>query len=200
MKKIFFLIFLLAMAVPSISQTLSEEDYALLRDITSKTNSIKSFTCSFTQQRQDPLLEEPSISKGQMQYRNDGTVVWKCISPESYQLTILKDRVIFASGGKNRTINMSSGKMTGSLQKLVDDISSGSAFAQPDNFKVSVIRGKSSVSVRLEPVKKILQKHISSVTMRFFSDNLLIDNFMYSTPEGGSTTISFSDWKIEWND
>lgn len=200
MKRAVTILFLFVFAVAAFAQTLSEEDSALLKEISASTSSIKSFTCSFTQVREDPLLEDPSVSKGQMQYRNDGTVVWKCTSPDPYQVTILKDKIIFAGGGKNRTFDVSSNHLMGDMQKLAGDVNSGKAFSDRDNFTVSVSREKSVVTLKLVPVKKIMQKHLRSMTMKFDANNLLIESFEYLTPEGVSTTIAFSDWKLQRND
>ena len=200
MKRAVTLLLLLAFAFSAFAQTLSEEDSALLKEISAGTASIRSFTCSFTQMREDPLLEGTSVSKGLMQYRNDGTMVWKCTSPDPYQVSVVKDRIIVSNGGRNRTIDASSNNMMGNIQKLVNDLASGRAFSGEGGFKVSVKRGKSAVTLGLVPVQKAMQKRLSSVTIRFLADNMLIESFKYSTPEGSTTTIVFSDWKIERND
>ena len=178
------------------AQSLPSGSRALLEEIARRSAAVESFTCRFVQIQENPMLKEPSVSSGDMEYRNDGHVTWRYTSPKLYQIAFTPGSVVVSSQGSRRTIDLESNPQYAKMKDLLFGIIDGSGLVSPEGFSVSVSRSGDTITVDMLPERRQLKKLFAKVTVLFAADNCMAREFIMEEADGSRTSITFSNWKL----
>lgn len=177
------------------SAQLSKEDSKLLDDIVAASASMKSFNSDFRQVQEVPSLAQPVIQTGRMEYFNDGRVIWKYETPKLLQLSMLKDKVVTTSQDGAKVTLYSESPYLEQMRDLIVGMVSGKQFTAQDQYEISLSKTASETTVSMIPKARRMKKLFSSMGFTFGKD-LTIVKVVLNDPQGGKTTITFSNKKI----
>lgn len=194
MKKIFLILLAVASSLPLLAQ--GTGDAAVLERLARKSAGLESFSASFVQTARSPMLKEPVVSKGEMQYRKDGRIMWRVTSPGSFQLGLTNDNIVITRGGTSETISYSDNPLYLQVKNLLMGLMSGEQLSGGGRFELSLTTGKEGTSVTMVPVQRQLKKMFSSFVISFTPDDI-VKQVVMNESDGGSTTIVFDDRKVK---
>lgn len=198
MRKFVLAIFF-ALVAPVLvqAQALPSSDKELLELIAGKSASLSSFSADFIQEREVTILTDKQISRGHIQYRNDGRILWRYDSPSSYQMAFTTEDIRITRDGKTEVTSLSENPLMAQLRKLLLGVMSGEKITETDGFDVTVQRGAKEIVMSLVPKQRQLRKLFSSMEMRFTTADLLVSGIVMNEPDGSSTSITFTNRKAE---
>lgn len=195
MKKLISVITFVLLSVFSFSQErLAQEQ--VIQKLISTSKSIESFSSDFTQVRDVAILSEPAISKGLFQYRKDGRILWRYLSPTAYQVAFAKDEMLITRDGKTDSINFSENPYMGQLRELLLGLMSGQQFEPNSQLKVSVVSYAPDIVVSMVPLQRQLKKFIKEIEISFTSKDYLVSKVTLRNTDDSTTTIIFSNRKL----
>jgi len=196
MKRISIIFSALLMALAPLAAQNQERTAAILSEVAAASASMKSFACDFRQVQVVPLLEEDVISTGKMDYRSDGRIMWKYETPKLQQIAITADKIITTSESGSKTVNLSENPMMAQVRELLLGVLSGKQFETADRFECSASESGRSVTVDMVPKPRQLKKLFSKMSFTFASSDKSIEKVVLFDADGGSTTITFTNKKI----
>ena len=160
--------------------------------------AVKTLDGRFTQVQESPLLEKPDVSTGRMQYVRGDKLVWKYETPKLYQLSMLKDRLVVTSSAGAKVTSYADNPMMEQMRDLMMGLISGDSL-RPDagKFDISVREDGKLTIVTMVPRIRQMKKSFSTIELTFRGLQYTISKVVLSAPDGGKTTITFSDVKTE---
>lgn len=195
MKKLILVISFVLLSVISYSQErLTQEQ--VIQKLISTSKSIDSFSSDFTQVREVAILSEPAISKGLFQYRKDGRILWRYLSPTAYQVAFSKEEMLITRDGKSDSISFSENPYMGHLRELLLGLMSGQQFEQNSQLKVSVVSYDPDIVVNMVPLQRQLKKFIKEIEISFTAKDYLVSKVVLRNTDDSTTTINFSNRKL----
>lgn len=195
MKKLILVISFVLLSVISYSQErLTQEQ--VIQKLISTSKSIDSFSSDFTQVREVAILSEPAISKGLFQYRKDGRILWRYLSPAAYQVAFSKEEMLITRDGKSDSISFSENPYMGHLRELLLGLMSGQQFEQNSQLKVSVVSYDPDIVVNMVPLQRQLKKFIKEIEISFTAKDYLVSKVVLRNTDDSTTTINFSNRKL----
>lgn len=195
MKKLILAISLILLSVSSFSRDMYTQEQ-VIQKLISTSKSIESFSCDFTQVREVAILSEPAVSKGLFQYRKDGRILWRYLTPEAYQLAFSKNEMLMTRNGKTEGISLSENPFMGHLRELLLGLMSGQQFEQNSQFKVSVLSFEPDIVLQMVPLQRQMKKIIREMEISFTSKDCLVSKVVIRNNDNSTTTISFSNRKL----
>ncbi|MGN1211107.1 MAG: outer membrane lipoprotein carrier protein LolA [Candidatus Cryptobacteroides sp.] len=169
----------------------------LLRRIAEASSGMTSFSADFTQVREVAVLAESAVSTGQMQYRNDGRILWKYITPSAYQIAFTSTDVRINRGTDSQVMRLDENPFFGQLRDLLLGIMSGRQLTDEGRFQISVTETEPEIVVRMVPVQRQIKRMFSEMLISFIPDNLVVSTVVMKEADGSSTTISFTSAKVD---
>ena len=110
-------------ATASLAQAMRDataaETKSMIETINRKSASIKTISCSFTQEKKMSMLNDKLVSRGVMYYSNAGKLRWEYTSPYSYILVINNNTVTMKSGSRKSTVDMSTSKLFQAIARIM---------------------------------------------------------------------------------
>lgn len=194
MKRFIPIIAAILLPFSAHAQDAQRQDETIKR-IVEASAALESFSCDFEQVREIAILSEADVSKGQMQYRKDGRILWRYTSPEAYQIAFTKDAVVITRDGQTQNMSLADNPYLGGLRELLLGIMSGGQFAGDGQFEVSVVQYEPEIVVSMTPVRRQLRRLFKDVSISFSSKDFLVSRVILTDADGGSTRISFSNQK-----
>lgn len=198
MKRLFSILILIAVSAAAAFAQISDTDALKMKTIAQKSASVKTLFCKFKQVQESPLLENADVSTGQMQYLSSGKLVWKYETPKLYQLSMLEDKVVITSDKGTKVTQLSDSPMMSQMRSLIFSIISGDQLLQGENrFDCKVAENGGQTIVTMIPKIRQLKKAFSSMEFTFKGSDYVISKVVLSAPDGGKTTVTFTEQKIE---
>jgi len=197
MKRIFTVIFLLALTAASALAQISDADASKLKTIADKSANLKTLSCKFRQVQESPMLKTPEVSTGMMQFISSGKLVWKYETPKLFQLSLLEDKIVMTSDKGAKTMQLSDNPMMAQMKDLFMGLVNGSNLrADGDRFECSVKDSGDVSVVTMVPKARQLKKMFSSLEFTFKGPDCLISKVVLLGSGGGKTTVTFTEHQI----
>lgn len=185
------------MLLPFFLSARTQDSQELLRKIAETSSAMTSFSADFKQVREVALLDAPAVSTGQMQYRNDGRILWRYITPSAYQIAFTPTEVRINKGGESQVMGLNDNPFFGQLRTLLLGIMSGEQLTGDGRFQISIAQTNPEIVVRMIPVQRQIKRMFSEMLISFSPENYVVSTVVMKETDGSSTTIIFSSVKVE---
>jgi outer membrane lipoprotein-sorting protein len=158
--------------------------------------SLTSLQCSFTQKKIISVLSESVISKGQLLYKDGNKLCWQYSSPYYYLFTINGEKVYIKNDKTTSQFDTKSNTLFKEISLLLLNSIRGSALIDPKKFDVSFYESAAILKVQLTPKNKTLKSLMNTIALYFEKTTYLVQKIEMTEPSGDSTTIVFSEVKL----
>ena len=190
-------VILTSLLLPFFLSAQTQDSQELLRKIAETSSAMTSFSADFKQVREVALLDAPAVSTGQMQYRNDGRILWRYITPSAYQIAFTPTEVRINKGGESQVMGLNDNPFFGQLRTLLLGIMSGEQLTGDGRFQISIAQTNPEIVVRMIPVQRQIKRMFSEMLISFSPENYVVSTVVMKETDGSSTTIIFSSVKVE---
>ena len=190
-------IILTSLLLPFFLSAQTQDSQELLRKIAETSSAMTSFSADFKQVREVALLDAPAVSTGQMQYRNDGRILWRYITPSAYQIAFTPTEVRINKGGDSQVMGLNDNPFFGQLRTLLLGIMSGEQLSGDGRFQISITQTNPEIVVKMIPVQRQIKRMFSEMLISFSPENYVVSTVVMKETDGSSTTIIFSSVKVE---
>lgn len=187
----------LLLFVPILCFAQTPQEKAVLQKIAEVSASIETLSCDFTQVRKVSILNGEEVSTGKLQYRREGQLLWKYITPSQFQIAFTDDAVIISRGTNTQVMDIASNPFYGQIKDLLLGLLRGEQLlATGGRFEISVKESGSEVQVILAPVARQLRKLFTDIELTFNASDYRVKSFVMNEQDGSSTAISFTSTKV----
>lgn len=187
----------LVLFVPILCFAQTPQEKAVLQKIAEASASIESLSCDFTQVRKVSILNGEEVSTGALQYRREGQLLWKYITPSQLQIAFTDDAVIISRGTNTQVMDIASNPFYGQIKDLLLGLLRGEQLlATGGRFGISVKESGSEVLVKLVPTARQLRKLFTNIELTFNASDYRVKSFVMNEQDGSSTAISFTSTKV----
>lgn len=197
MKRCLVILSLILLVVPISAQTLSSHDTEVLQKIAKASADVKLLACDFKQVREVSIINDPEVSTGQMEYRSEGKILWKYLTPSAFQIAITQDEMVITRGTERRAIDLGSDPILNQVKELLLSILRGEQLTGAGRFQVSLTETPSETTVKLVPIPRQLKKLFSEIEITFKSKDYRVSAFQMKEQDGSTTKITFTTRKVE---
>ena len=172
-------------------------DKDIIAALMKKAGEMKEFSAKFRQVRKVALLTDEVVSTGEMQYRNDGRIMWRYTSPKKQQIAFSAKDIRITEGTQTRILTLDENPYLGQLKDLLMGLMSGKQLDADGRFAVKAVKNDAKlITLSMTPVQRQLKKFISEVTITFTAPDSTVSEVVMKEPDGSSTTITFTDRKV----
>lgn len=184
-------------SVEKISASAEPTDKDIIAALMKKAGEMKEFSAKFRQVRKVALLTDEVVSTGEMQYRNDGRIMWRYTSPKKQQIAFSAKDIRITEGTQTRILALDDNPYLGQLKDLLMGLMSGKQLDADGRFAVKAVKNDAKlITLSMTPVQRQLKKFISEVTITFTAPDSTVSEVVMKEPDGSSTTITFTDRKV----
>ena len=172
-------------------------DKDIIAALMKKAGEMKEFSAKFRQVRKVALLTDEVVSTGEMQYRNDGRIMWRYTSPKKQQIAFSAKDIRITEGTQTRIMALDENPYLGQLKDLLMGLMSGKQLDADGRFVVKAVKNDAKfITLSMTPVQRQLKKFISEVVITFTAPDSTVSEVVMKEPDGSSTTITFTDRKV----
>lgn len=201
MKRLFIIIVTLAIIPSMMAQTMRKataaETKSMVEKINSMAASIKTISCSFTQEKEVSMLNDKMTSKGVMYYTNAGKLRWEYTSPYSYIFVINNNKVTMKSGNKKSTVDMSSSKLFQAIARIMVSSVTGKSLSNSRDFDLTMYCYNKQWCAHLVPKEANMKKMFKYIRLYFNTSHTMVYKVEMVEKNGDTTTIRLKN--IETN-
>lgn len=201
MKRLFIIILLLGIIPAAMAQTMRKataaESKSMIQKINSMAASIKTISCSFTQEKSMSILNDKMTSRGVMYYTNAGKLRWEYTSPYSYIFVINNNKVTMKSGNKKSTVDMSSNKLFQAIARIMVSSVTGKSLSNSRDFDVTMYCYEQHWTAHLVPKEANMKKMFKYIRLFFNTSHTMVFKVEIVEKNGDTTTIRLKN--IETN-
>lgn len=201
MKRLFIIILLLGIIPTAMAQTMRKataaESKSMIQKINSMAASIKTISCSFTQEKSMSMLNDKMTSRGVMYYTNAGKLRWEYTSPYSYIFVINNNKVTMKSGNKKSTVDMSSNKLFQAIARIMVSSVTGKSLSNSRDFDVTMYCYEQHWTAHLVPKEANMKKMFKYIRLFFNTSHTMVFKVEIVEKNGDTTTIRLKN--IETN-
>ncbi|MBQ9584435.1 MAG: outer membrane lipoprotein carrier protein LolA [Muribaculaceae bacterium] len=201
MKRLFIIILLLGIIPAAMAQTMRKataaESKSMIQKINSMAASIKTISCSFTQEKSMSMLNDKMTSRGVMYYTNAGKLRWEYTSPYSYIFVINNNKVTMKSGNKKSTVDMSSNKLFQAIARIMVSSVTGKSLSNSRDFDVTMYCYEQHWTAHLVPKEANMKKMFKYIRLFFNTSHTMVFKVEIVEKNGDTTTIRLKN--IETN-
>ena len=202
MKRFLLTLMLLSLvATASLAQAMRDataaETKSMIETINRKSASIKTISCSFTQEKKMSMLNDKLVSRGVMYYSNAGKLRWEYTSPYSYILVINNNTVTMKSGSRKSTVDMSTSKLFQAIARIMAGSVTGKSLSNNRDFNVKMYCYNEYWAADLEPKEANMKKMFKYIRLYFNTTHTLVYKVEIVEKNGDVTTIKLNN--IETN-
>ena len=158
--------------------------------------ALTSLQCSFIQKKIISILSESVISKGKLLFKKENKLCWEYSSPYYYLFAINGDKVYIKNEKSTTSFDTKSNSLFKEISILLMNSISGTGLIDPKKFDVSFFQNESELKAELTPKNKTLSSIMSTITLYFEKSTYQVHSIEMIEPTGDSTTIVFSDVKL----
>lgn len=188
-------------ATASLAQAMRDataaEAKSMIETINRKSASIKTISCSFTQEKKMSMLNDKLVSRGVMYYSNAGKLRWEYTSPYSYILVINNNTVTMKSGSRKSTVDMSTSKLFQAIARIMAGSVTGKSLSNNRDFNVKMYCYNEYWAADLEPKEANMKKMFKYIRLYFNTTHTLVYKVEIVEKNGDVTTIKLNN--IETN-
>lgn len=188
-------------ATASLAQAMRDataaETKSMIETINRKSASIKTISCSFTQEKKMSMLNDKLVSRGVMYYSNAGKLRWEYTSPYSYILVINNNTVTMKSGSRKSTVDMSTSKLFQAIARIMAGSVTGKSLSNNRDFNVKMYCYNEYWAADLEPKEANMKKMFKYIRLYFNTTHTLVYKVEIVEKNGDVTTIKLNN--IETN-
>lgn len=188
-------------ATASLAQAMRDataaETKSMIETINRKSASIKTISCSFTQEKKMSMLNDKLVSRGVMYYSNAGKLRWEYTSPYSYILVINNNTVTMKSGSRKSTADMSTSKLFQAIARIMAGSVTGKSLSNNRDFNVKMYCYNEYWAADLEPKEANMKKMFKYIRLYFNTTHTLVYKVEIVEKNGDVTTIKLNN--IETN-
>lgn len=188
-------------ATASLAQAMRDataaETKSMIETINRKSASIKTISCSFTQEKKMSMLNDKLVSRGVMYYSNAGKLRWEYTSPYSYILVINNNTVTMKSGSRKSTVDMSTSKLFQAIARIMAGSVTGKSLSNNRDFNVKMYCYNEYWAADLEPKEANMKKMFKYIRLYFNTSHTLVYKVEIVEKNGDVTTIKLNN--IETN-
>lgn len=171
--------------------------HELVATIAARQRAVRSLTATFEQVRTSALLLEPETSHGRFWYRAPGQVRWEYESPR--RMVVLFDgRTLSTFIPRERSLERI---RVPSRQRRYLDFLVGTRPLDDlvGQFRIAVrdVDPRSPLMVRLEPVSRIIARHVAEITLKIDRKLKLPVSVEYREADGDMTRYCFSHVQVD---
>lgn len=172
-------------------------DKEVIAALMKKAGEMKEFSAKFRQVRKVALLTDEVVSAGEIQYRNDGRIMWRYTSPKKQQIAFSAKDIRITEGTQTRIMALDENPYLGQLKDLLMGLMSGKQLDADGRFAVKAVKNDAKfITLSMTPVQRQLKKFISEVTITFTAPDSTVSEVVMKEPDGSSTTITFTERKV----
>ena len=201
MRRFFIILLMLGMVPVMMAQTMRKatvaESKSMIEKINATAASIKTISCSFSQEKKVSMLNDKMTSKGVMYYTSAGKLRWEYTSPYSYILVINNNMVTMKSGNKKNTVDMSSSKLFQTIARIMVSSVTGKSLSNSKDFDVTMYTIDSNWVAHLQPKESNMKKMFKYIRLYFNANHTMVSKVEMVEKNGDMTTIRLN--KIETN-
>ena len=188
-------------ATASLAQAMRDataaETKSMIETVNRKSASIKTISCSFTQEKKMSMLNDKLVSRGVMYYSNAGKLRWEYTSPYSYILVINNNTVTMKSGSRKSTVDMSTSKLFQAIARIMAGSVTGKSLSNNRDFNVKMYCYNEYWAADLEPKEANMKKMFKYIRLYFNTTHTLVYKVEIVEKNGDVTTIKLNN--IETN-
>ncbi len=170
-----------------------EESRAMITKINSSAASIRSITCSFTQEKSVSMLNDKMVSRGKMCYSSAGKLHWEYISPYSYVLVINNNQVTMKSGAKTNTVDINSNKLFQAIARIMVSSVTGKSINKSNDFDVTMYCYNQYWCAHLVPKEANMKKMFKFIRLYYNSNQTMVNRVEMVEKNGDKTVIRLND-------
>ncbi|MDR2835083.1 MAG: outer membrane lipoprotein carrier protein LolA [Bacteroidales bacterium] len=180
----------------NIGELLNESEKSnIVLTIKNNSASLKSLECSFTQEKTSTLINETTVLKGFMFYKNPAKLRWEYSEPEKFALIINNNKTVLKNG-KNEIVK--SDKMLKYLGNFIINAINSNCFSNTKNFNAEYYKKdkENLVIVKMIPVSKQLKQMFSNIIIELDNKTFLANKIIMNEVSGDNTTVIMINKKI----
>jgi outer membrane lipoprotein carrier protein len=167
-----------------------------IQKIEAASASMTSLQCSFTQKKVITILSESVISKGKLLYKKENRLCWEYSSPYFYLFALYGDKVYIRNEKTTTQFDTKSNALFKEISLLLMNSISGIGLIDPKKFDVVFLQNANDLKAQLTPKNKALSSILNTITLYFSKSTYLVHTIEMIESTGDSTTIVFSDVKL----
>ena len=171
------------------------EKIIIEKNIQNAAQTNKSLICDFEMEKISTLLNEKSINKGTMYYKNPSKLIWESSGTNQFSLIVNDDQVAIKNN-KNETITNI--KMLKYLGNFIINIINGKSIQSNKEFKTEIYQNNEIeiYNLKLIPIQKKIKDLYSEIIIEIDKKTFLANKIILNENSGDITTIKFGNKKI----
>ena len=176
--------------------SLTPEENAMIQQIVTSSQNIRTLQCRLRQEKTSRLLTEPQVATGRMAFRQPDNFRWEYLEPTPFVFVMrggaMKSRT---ADGKVSNLSASSSGL-GSLTNVIVSLITGKSLADGKTFEVSIIPDGSVWNVRLTPKDRRMKRMFKAIELNFDSTANVMKSIRMTEPSDEVTFITFSNLTV----
>jgi outer membrane lipoprotein-sorting protein len=172
------------------------EEQAYISKIEKASASLTTLQCSFVQKKVITILSESVISKGRLLFKKGNKLCWLYDTPYFFQFVLNGDKVFIKNEKTTNQFDTKSNALFKEISTLLVNSIGGAGLIDPKKFDYVLFQNLTDLKVQLTPKSKALSSIMNTITLSFNKSTYLVTTIEMIEPAGDSTTIVFSDVKL----
>lgn len=170
--KIKFYLYILAVNMCFLStfaqeQKMSDSEIAVFKTaVNAVSKKIKTLSTDFVQYKHMDFLAKDIETSGKMVFKEPSLLQWQYKKPYNYSIVFNNGKILINDEGKKSSMDVSSSKIFGKINKLIVGSVSGNLFDDKE-FSISYFKSKGQNITRLIPKDAALKKYIKQIELTF---------------------------------
>lgn len=201
MKKVFkyclsVLTLLLAMswavAQPAGFNRLSDAEKTAL--LSAMNDNFQSLQCDFRQEKKSALFDETSVSNGVMYFKKPSSLRWEYTKP-TVSVVVMNGASVKVTNAEGKEQGRG-GRMYRQMAALISGVVSGRELDDGKNFKTEFYGSTNAYWIKLMPANRRLKAFFNHLELTIDKQKMVAVKMFMNEKEGDSTTITFSNHKV----
>ncbi|MFM9987453.1 LolA family protein [Flavobacterium sp.] len=134
---------------------------------------IKSLSTDFVQYKHLDFLSKDIETSGKMAFKEPNMLQWQYKKPYSYSIVFKNGKIFIDDEGKKSSMDVSSSKIFGKINKLIVGSVSGDMFDDKE-FVISYFKNKTNNITKFIPKDAALKKYIKQIELTFDKDDATV--------------------------
>jgi outer membrane lipoprotein-sorting protein len=206
MKNFFTVLFLAFILVGGIKaqdsgyKPVSKNDTPeFLAKIEKASAAITSLQCSFIQKKNISVLSETVTSKGKLLFKKENKLCWEYQTPYYYLFALNGDKVYIKNDKTTKEFDTKSNALFKEISVLLVNSIKGAGLIDTKKFDAAFFQNAGTLQVKLTPKNKTIKSILSSISLYFGKTDYMVHSIEMMEASGDSTTIIFSEIKLNQN-
>lgn len=194
MRKILYILILLALTVSGYSQTARELE--IIEIVSRSTAKMKSLECDFVQTKHIRMLNDRMVSKGKMYYQQPDRLRWEYVSPYTYTFILNGNQVMLRNSGRTDVIDVNRNRMFKEIARIMMDSILGRCLTDEKSFRTEIAENDKEWVATLYPQKKDMKQMWSRLVIHFDRSSETVAKVEMHEPGGDHTVIDLKNISV----